>query len=268
MNDSAPVLSLATTPPGAGQLPIERLMSRRVGLFVTCLVDLLRPAIGFAAIRLLEWAGYEVYVPTTQTCCGQPGYNSGDRKSARALAEKTLNEFEGCDYVVVPSGSCGGMIRTHYLDLFQDEPFMLGRVRRLCDRTYELTDFLVNVARIDNVPGRFAGSVTYHDACSGLRELGIKRQPRALLAKVPGLVLKEMDECEQCCGFGGTFAAKHGEISAPMADDKLAQAAATGADYLAACDSGCLLHLAGRRRRTGQGPEPVHIAELLGRALR
>jgi L-lactate dehydrogenase complex protein LldE len=156
------------------------------------------------------------------------------------------------------------MIRTHYLDLFQDEPFMLGRVRRLCDRTYELTDFLVNVARIDNVPGRFAGSVTYHDACSGLRELGIKRQPRALLAKVPGLVLKEMDECEQCCGFGGTFAVKFGAVSAAIADRKCENIEATGADAVVLGDLGCMLNIEGRLRRRGdERTKVLHVAEVL-----
>ena len=145
----------------------------RVGLFVTCLVDLFRPSIGFAAVELLEAAGCEVIVPQTQTCCGQPGYNSGDRASALALARKVLAEFEACDYLVAPSGSCSGMIRTHYPDLFSDQPAELERIERLCGRTYELTDFLVNVAKLKQVPGRFDGTVTYHDSCSGLRELDV-----------------------------------------------------------------------------------------------
>src|SRR6185503_10416295 len=152
----------------------------RVGLFVTCLVDLMRPRIGFAAIRLLEAAGCEVVVPGAQTCCGQPAYNSGDRASARALARKVLDEFEGLEYVVVPSGSCAGMLRTHYPDLFGDDSGLLERVNRLCRRTYELTDFLANVVKLDRVPGLLGGTVTYHDSCAGLRELGIKAQPRAL----------------------------------------------------------------------------------------
>ena len=177
----------------------------RVGLFVTCLVDLMRPRIGFAALKLLEAAGCEVLVPDAQTCCGQPGYNSGDRSPAKALALKVLREFAGCDYVVVPSGSCAGMIREHYPRLFQDEPQQLEKISELAQRTYELTDFLVNVAKLQNVPGSFHGSITYHDSCSGLRELGVKNQPRQLLAKTPGLQLKEMRDCETCCGFGGTF---------------------------------------------------------------
>jgi L-lactate dehydrogenase complex protein LldE len=236
----------------------------RVGLFVTCLVDLVRPRIGFAALNLLEAAGCEVHVPATQTCCGQPGYNSGDRRSAQALAAKVLGEFEGCDYVVVPSGSCGGMIRTHYVDLFPDDVVLRDRVGRLAERTYELTDFLANVARLERVPGRFPGTVTYHDACSGLRELGVKDQPRALLARVPGLALKEMDECEQCCGFGGTFAVKFGDVSAAIVDRKCARIRASGADAVVAGDLGCLLNIEGRLRRLGDaGTRVLHVAEVL-----
>jgi L-lactate dehydrogenase complex protein LldE len=236
----------------------------RVGLFVTCLVDLVRPRIGFAALKLLEAAGCEVHVPPTQTCCGQPGHNSGDRRSARALAAKVLEEFEGCDYVVVPSGSCGGMIKTHYADLFPDDVVLRDRVQRLAGRTHELTDFLVNVVQLARVPGRFAGTITYHDACSGLRELGVKGQPRALLARVAGLAVKEMDECEQCCGFGGTFAVKFGAVSAAIVDRKCARIRASGADAVVAGDLGCLLNIEGRLRRLGDDQTRVlHVAELL-----
>jgi L-lactate dehydrogenase complex protein LldE len=239
----------------------------RVGLFVTCLVDLMRPRIGFAALRLLEAAGCEVVVPATQTCCGQPGYNSGDRGSALALARKVLAEFEDCDYVVAPSGSCAGMIRTHYPDLFSDQPAERERVMRLCGRTYELTDFLVNVAKLERVPGAFSGAVTYHDSCSGLRELGVKAQPRALLAKVPGLVLKEMDECETCCGFGGTFSVKFGDISTHIADRKCRNIEAAGADAVVLGDLGCMLQIEGRLRRRGDvNTRVLHIAEVLAGA--
>ena len=236
----------------------------RVGLFVTCLVDLMRPRIGFAAIELLEAAGCEVYVPPTQTCCGQPGYNSGDRKAARALAEKVLAEFEGCDYVVAPSGSCSGMIRTHYPELFADAPGLRGRVERLCARVHELTQFLVNVAKLDRVPGEFAGTVTYHDSCAGLREMGVKREPRALLASVRGLALREMDGCEQCCGFGGTFAVKFGEISGEIAERKCRDVEATGADAVVLGDLGCMLNIEGRLRRRGnERTKVLHVAEVL-----
>ena len=236
----------------------------RVGLFVTCLVDLMRPRIGFAAIRLLEAAGCEVLVPRSQTCCGQPGYNSGDRASARALAGKVLDEFEGFDYLVAPSGSCAGMIRTHYPKLFRDAPDELARVRKLCERTYELTDFLVNVANLGAVPGNLKKTITYHDSCAGLRELSIKGQPRQLLAKVPGLKLIEMEEAETCCGFGGTFAVKFGEISTHIAERKCANIAASGADAVVLGDLGCMLNIEGRLRRRGDTKTKVlHIAEVL-----
>jgi len=236
----------------------------RVGLFVTCLVDAMRPSIGMAALKLLEGAGYQVVVPATQTCCGQPGYNSGDRKSARALAEKVLEEFEGCDFLVAPSGSCGGMIRTHYPDLFSGEPALAARIDRLTAKTYELTDFLVNVAKLRQVPGTFDGSVTYHDSCSGLREMGVKTQPRELLAKVPGLTLKEMRDNETCCGFGGTFVLKMDEISARMVEDKCRHIEANGASAVVMGDLGCMLNIEGRLRKRGDSTTQVlHVAEVL-----
>jgi L-lactate dehydrogenase complex protein LldE len=236
----------------------------RVGLFVTCLVDLMRPRIGFAALRLLEAAGCEVFVPQTQTCCGQPGYNSGDRASAQALARKLLAEFEACDYVVAPSGSCAGMIRTHYPDLFADAPVELERAQRLCARTFELTDFLVNVAGYECGKKISIKSITYHDSCAGLRELGVKSQPRTLLAGTQGAQLREMPEAEACCGFGGTFAVKFGEISTRLADNKCSAIAATGAEAVVLGDLGCMLHIEGRLRRRGDTTTRVlHIAELL-----
>ncbi|MBI2295606.1 MAG: (Fe-S)-binding protein [Betaproteobacteria bacterium] len=236
----------------------------RVGLFVTCLVDLMRPRIGFAALKLLEAAGCEVVVPDTQTCCGQPGYNSGARAAAKTLARKVLDEFSQFEYVVAPSGSCAGMIRTHYPELFADEPAELERVKRLCDRTYELTDFLVNVARPGAVPGNLYKTITYHDSCAGLRELSIKAQPRQLLAKVPGLKLIEMEEAETCCGFGGTFAVKFGEISTHIAERKCANIAASGADAVVLGDLGCMLNIEGRLRRRGDMKTRVlHVAEVL-----
>jgi L-lactate dehydrogenase complex protein LldE len=236
----------------------------RVGLFVTCLVDLMRPSIGFAALRLLESAGCEVRVPATQTCCGQPGWNSGDRNSARDLAVKLLNEFEDCDYVVVPSGSCAGMLRVHYADVLQGNEFELARVRKLASRTHELTEFLLDVLKLQKVPGEYAGSVTYHDSCSGLRELGVKSGPRELLAKVSGLTLREMDECETCCGFGGTFAVKFGDISSQMAASKCAHIRASGAGAVVLGDLGCMLNIEGRLRKEGDNTMRVlHIAEVL-----
>lgn len=236
----------------------------RVGLFVTCLVDLMRPSIGFAALRLLEAAGCEVVVPDTQTCCGQPGYNAGDRDRARALALKLLAEFETCDYLVVPSGSCAGMIRVHYPALFAEEPAVRERIDKLSSRTFELTDFLVSVARFASPPGRFTGRVTYHDSCSGLRELGVQRQPRALLAMLPGVQLAEMPQADSCCGFGGAFAVKFGDISSRLAERKCEHITATGADAVVAGDLGCLLNIEGRLRRRGDtNTRVLHIAEVL-----
>jgi L-lactate dehydrogenase complex protein LldE len=236
----------------------------RVGLFVTCLVDLMRPSIGFAALRLLEAAGCEVVVPETQTCCGQPGWNSGDRKSARELAAKLIAEFDDCPHVVVPSGSCAGMIRAHFPEVFRDDPEMLARARRLGERTHELTEFLTKVAHRPKVLGSFDGEATYHDSCSGLRELGVKAQPRQLLAKVEGLRLVEMQECETCCGFGGTFSIKYGDISAEMAERKCAHIAASGAKAVVLGDLGCMLNIEGRLRRRGDRETRVlHVAEVL-----
>lgn len=239
----------------------------KVGLFVTCLVDLMRPRIGFSAIRLLEAAGCDVIVPMTQTCCGQPGYNSGDREAARQLARKVVADFDGCDYVVAPSGSCSGMIKAHYPELFADEPAIKAALDRLVSRTYELTDFLVNVVKLDTVPGRFEGTVTYHDSCSGLREMGVKQQPRALLGKVPGLTLTEMSTPEYCCGFGGTFAVKYGEISARIAERKCEDIASTAADAVVLGDLGCMLNIEGRLRRRGdERTRVLHVAEVLAGA--
>ncbi|MCC6196163.1 MAG: (Fe-S)-binding protein [Burkholderiales bacterium] len=236
----------------------------RVGLFVTCLVDLMRPSIGFAALELLEAGGAEVVVPPTQTCCGQPAYNSGDRTDAIALARKLVAEFEGCDYVVAPSGSCSGMIRTHYPDLFAGDAAMLARVEKLAARTYELTDFLANVVKFERVPGRFAGTVTYHDCCAGLREMNVKTQPRALLGRVEGLRVTEMAEPETCCGFGGTFSIKFGDISARLADNKCGDIEQSGADAVVLGDLGCMLNIEGRLRRRGDTKTKVlHVAEVL-----
>lgn len=236
----------------------------RVGFFVTCLVDAMRPAIGFASLKLLEAAGCEVVVPEHQTCCGQPGYNSGDHESAQAMALKFLAEFEAFDYVVLPSGSCAGMVRLHYADLFKDDPDLSARFTALGQRTYELTDFLHRIARLEKAPGAFRGTVTYHDSCSGLRELDVYKQPRALLATMPGVKLQEMVESTTCCGFGGTFSLKYGELSTRMADNKCQHITATGADAIVGGDLGCLLNIEGRLRRTGDHTTRVlHVAEVL-----
>jgi len=180
----------------------------RVALFVTCLVDLFRPTVGFAAVKLLEEAGCTVEVPRAQTCCGQPAYNSGDRADAKAIAMQVFDAFADYDHVVAPSGSCAGMIRVHYPELFADDPVNLARAQALAPHSWELISFLVDVCGIEKVTAHWDRVVTYHDACSGLRELGIKLQPRQLLASVAGLRLKELPGAEVCCGFGGTFCVK------------------------------------------------------------
>lgn len=236
---------------------------RIVALFVTCLVDLFRPSVGMAAVKLLEEAGCRVAVPEAQTCCGQPAYNSGDRQDAKRLARGVIAAFEGFDYVVAPSGSCAGMISHHYPALFADEPEWAARARDLARRTWELTAFLTDVCGVERVAARFDGSVTYHDSCSGLRELGVKRQPRRLLASVAGLTLQEMAEPEVCCGFGGTFCVKYPEISDAMVQRKTADIAATGAGTLLAGDMGCLLNMAGKLKREGSPVRARHVAEVL-----
>lgn len=235
----------------------------RVGLFVTCLVDFHRPTVGFAAIRLLERAGCLVEVPGAQTCCGQPAYNSGDRATAREIARGILDAFGGYDYVVVPSGSCGGMLKRHLPHFFDDDPNLRARAAALADRTWELVSFLTDVLKVELIPTRYEGTVTYHDSCSGLRELGIKDQPRRLLNEIDGLTLKEMAEPDVCCGFGGTFCVKYPEISVRMVADKAKDIEATGADTLLAGDLGCLLNMAGRLSREGSKVKVRHVAEVL-----
>ncbi len=235
----------------------------RVGLFVTCLVDLFRPTVGFAAVSLLERAGCVVEVPMAQTCCGQPAYNSGDKADAKDLARRVIDLFDGFDYVVAPSGSCAGMIREHYPRLFEDDPATHHRAEHMGKRTYELVSFLVDVMGMASVDAAYAGTITYHDSCSGLRELGVKAQPRKLLRSVKGTKLVELSDAETCCGFGGTFCIKYPDISVRMASDKTANIAATGADTLLAGDMGCLMNMAGLLSREGRPVRVRHVAEVL-----
>jgi L-lactate dehydrogenase complex protein LldE len=235
---------------------------RRVGLFVTCLVDLIRPSVGFAAVKLLEAAGCRVDVPR-QTCCGQPAFNSGDRATARALALQAMDAFAGYDYIVAPSGSCAGMLRAHVPELFAGEPDLLPRAEAFAGRVHELVSFLVDVCGMTAVDARFDGSVTYHDSCSGLRELGIRAQPRRLLASVEGLELKELVDADVCCGFGGTFAVKYPEISDAIVGRKAEKVAGADADLLLAGDLGCLMNIAGKLQRKGSPIRVRHVAEVL-----
>ena len=234
----------------------------KVGLFVTCLVDAMRPSIGFAAVKLLEDAGCEVIVPP-QTCCGQPAFNSGDRATTRDIALQVMDAFAGCRYVVAPSGSCGGMLARHYPGLFQDDPGLSAKARAFAAKTFELISFLTDVMKVERVEARFPKRVTYHDSCSGLRELGVRAQPRKLLASVEGLDLVEMQENDVCCGFGGTFAVKYGEISGEIVGKKAENIEASRADVLLASDLGCLMNMAGKLTRDGKSVEVRHVAEVL-----
>ncbi len=234
-----------------------------VGLFVTCLVDLIRPVVGFAAVDLLEKSGCRVTVPAAQTCCGQPAFNSGDTASAKAIAAQVIAAFDGFDYIVAPSGSCGGMLAKHYPELFHDDPAMAERAQRFAERTHELISFLVDIRGMTVLDTTFDGTVTYHDSCSGLRELGVKTQPRALLNAVGGLRLKELPGAEICCGFGGTFCVKYPDISNNMVGDKTTDIEKTGADTVLAGDLGCLMNMAGKLSRNGSAVRARHVAEVL-----
>ncbi len=235
----------------------------RVGLFVTCLVDLFRPSVGFAAVKLLEQAGCSVEVPRAQTCCGQPAYNSGDRADTKAIAAQVIAAFEGFDYVVAPSGSCAAMIREHYPQLFIGNPVLEDKSKELAARTHELISFLTDVRGVTSVQVAFDGRVTYHDSCAGLRELGVHGQPRRLLASVRGLTLTELADAEVCCGFGGTFCVKYPEISDTMVTEKAERIEQAGAGTLLAGDLGCLMNIAGKLHRRGAAVEVRHVAEVL-----
>jgi L-lactate dehydrogenase complex protein LldE len=228
----------------------------------------MRPEIGFSTIKLLEAAGCEVVAPESQTCCGQPAYSAGNRDAARALAEKFLDEFEGFDYIVIPSGSCGGMVKTHYEDALAGHPQLLQRFALVKPRVYELTDFLSTVVKLQNLPtaqaDSFTGKITYHDSCCGLRELGVQQQPRELLTQRAGVELTEMKDARACCGFGGSFAVKYGDISAAIVDEKCENIHNTHADAVVLGDLGCMLNIEGRLRRTGDHTTRVlHVAQVL-----
>jgi L-lactate dehydrogenase complex protein LldE len=237
--------------------------SPQVGLFVTCLVDLFRPSVAFAAIRLIEAGGARVEVPRAQTCCGQPAYNCGDRESAIAIARQVVETFERFDYVVAPSGSCAGMLKLHYPRLLAGDPQFAERAANLAAKSFELTSFLTDVLGLNTVDAAFVGTVTYHDSCSALRELGVRDAPRRLLKTVRGLSLVELGESEVCCGFGGAFSVKYPEISTAILDAKLHNVAGTGARTVLSSDLGCLMQIAGRLARERAPVEARHVAEVL-----
>lgn len=240
---------------------------KTVGLFVTCLVDMMRPSVGRSALILLEAGGYHVDVPRDQTCCGQPNYNNGDRAGAKAMASRTIEILQGYDYVVVPSGSCAAMLKVHYPTLFEEGSREKARAEDLSERTWELLSFLRDVAGMTSFPGEASGTAVYHDACSGLRELGIKDQPRDLLGNISELEVREMREPEICCGFGGTFCVKYPEISNRMVENIADDVASTGADMVLTGDVGCLLNIEGKLHRAGQAVRVHHAAEVLAGLL-
>ena len=235
----------------------------RVALFVTCLADTIRPRLGFAALQLLEAAGCDVEVPRAQTCCGQPAFNSGDTAGGAALARRAIAAFEGYEYVVTPSGSCAGMIRAHYTEALADDPAWLPRAQALAARTHELLSFLVDQRGWRPEGVALPATATYHDSCSGLRELGILQQPRALLRKVDGLQMTPLTGNDVCCGFGGTFCIKYPAIADAIVGEKAAAIEATGADLLLGGDLGCLMNMAGALHRRGSRVRAFHAAEIL-----
>jgi len=235
----------------------------RVGLFYTCLVDALKPNIAFAAVHLLEACGCEVCVPEAQTCCGRPAFNSGDRKLARQLARQNIALFEPFDFVVGPSGSCLSMFVKHYPELLKDDPQWIQRAESISKRSYELLDFLARIMPPPRINAAYPGKVTYHDSCTGLRELNVREQPRTLLAKVRDLTLVEMDAAQECCGFGGTFSVKYPEISTRLVDNKVDSIVRTGADTVTGGDLGCLMNIFGRLNRLKKNIQVFHAAEIL-----
>ena len=233
-----------------------------VQIFIPCFIDQLYPQTAFNMIKLLKKAGCNVEYNTEQTCCGQPAFNAGFRDESKEVCSKFIKDFRGAEYIVAPSASCVGFVRNYYMKMFGNSS-VHNEVKELGKKTYELTDFLVNILQIDDFGATFEASVTYHDSCAALRECGIKKEPRKLLAKVKGLELVEMNDVETCCGFGGTFAVKFEPISIGMADQKAMNALATGGQYIVSTDHSCLMHLDGYMRHKGINIRTIHIADVL-----
>ena len=234
-----------------------------VSLFFTCLADAFYPDVCFATVAVLERFGAEVRVPLSQTCCGQPAYNSGNRKEARKMARKFLSAFAGEGYIVTPSGSCASMVRNEYPVLFRDEPKMLALAYLAGERLYELSEFLVEVLGVTDPQSSFKGKVTYHDSCHLKRGLGVFEAPRKLLRAIPGVTLVEMEESDRCCGFGGVFSVKYPHISCRMVEDKIERILATGAQVVTSGDLGCLMNIGGMISRSGYPVRAIHLVEIL-----
>ncbi len=234
-----------------------------VTLFIQCLVDTHYPEVADAMVGVLQRLGISLTCPGDQTCCGQPAFNSGYRRQARIAAQHFIDVFDDADIIVCPSGSCVNMVRHHYVELFQNDLDWLQRAQNLAQRTYEFSEYLVDVLGVDDVGARYDGRVTYHDSCHLLRGIGVKQQPRALLQKVSGINFVEMRDSDYCCGFGGTFSVKYPEISDAMVTDKVKNIMDTKADAVVGCDMGCLMNIKGKLSRLGSSIKVMHIAQIL-----
>jgi L-lactate dehydrogenase complex protein LldE len=239
----------------------------KVQLFVPCFVDQLYPQTAFNMVKVLRKLGCEVEYNGNQTCCGQPAFNAGFCNESKAVAEKFLKDFAGTEYIVAPSASCTGFVRNYYHTLFENDAAGLALAKQVGERCYEFTEFLVNILKVEDVGATFNATATYHDSCAALRECKIKEAPRKLLSNVKGLTIVEMNDVETCCGFGGTFAVKFGDISAAMADQKTNNIAATGASCVISTDCSCMMQISGVLKNKKMGIETLHIADVLAAGL-
>jgi L-lactate dehydrogenase complex protein LldE len=237
-----------------------------VQLFIPCFIDQLYPQVAFNTVKILEKAGCTVHYNTQQTCCGQPAFNAGFWGESKDVCTKFVQDFDGADYIVSPSASCAGFVRNNYGKLFENNAFQ-SPAKKVATQIFELSEFLVKVLNITDLGASFNGIATYHDSCAGLRECNIKAEPRALLNKVQGLELVEMNDNETCCGFGGSFAVKYDTISVAMADQKIDNAIATNAEYIISTDMSCLMHLDGRINHNGQSIKVIHLADVLASGI-
>jgi L-lactate dehydrogenase complex protein LldE len=239
-------------------------VNNTIQLFVTCIIDTLYPNTGESVVRVLRRAGLDVQFPMGQTCCGQPAYNAGMRPQARQMAEHTIQVLEGSSGdIIIPSGSCTGMIRHGYLELFASDSEWLSRAKSIADRTYEFTQYLVDVLAIDDLGARYPGKITYHPSCHLLRDLGVDQQARRLLESVDEVEIAPLPKSEECCGFGGLFSIEHPELSKAMLDRKIENLVSSGAPVLVSCDAGCVAHISGGLHRRGLSQRAVHIADVL-----
>ncbi len=237
--------------------------SQKVTLFIQCIIDGMFPEVGFAVVRIFEKLGIDVECPAEQTCCGQPAFNSGYRKEAKRAAEHFINVFDDAEAIVCPSGSCVNMVRNHYPELFRDDARLLERAKGIGTKTFEFTEYLVDVLGIEDLGASYEGRITYHDSCHLLRGLGVKEQPRKLIKKIRDAEFVEMYDSDRCCGFGGAFSVKYPEISAAILEDKIKNIISSNADVVTGCDMGCLMNIQGILSRKRLPVKTLHIAQLL-----